>query len=66
MDNYAEESKEIDGRTLTLLKTIDKIEKLECQLEKLEHIVYPLALNICTQQELNDIIYKLKKYFVEN
>jgi hypothetical protein len=65
MNKYAEEPKEEDGRTITLLKTIDKIEKLECKLEKLEHIVYPLALTICTQQELNDIIYKLKKYFVE-
>lgn len=64
MDNYVEETKE-DGRTETLIKTINKIEKLECKLEKLEKIVYPLALTICTQQELNDIIYKLKKYFVE-
>ncbi len=64
MNNYAEENKE-DGRTETLIKTINKIEKLECKLEKLEKIVYPLALTICTQQELNDIIYKLKKYFVE-
>lgn len=64
MNKYAEENKE-DGRTETLIKTINKIEKLECKLEKLEKIVYPLALTICTQQELNDIIYKLKKYFVE-
>lgn len=64
MNKYTEETKE-EGRTETLIKTINKIEKLECKLEKLEKIVYPLALTICTQQELNDIIYKLKKYFVE-
>lgn len=66
MDKFEKEIEKEGGRTLTLLKTIDKIEKLECKLEKLEKIVYPLALNICTQQELDDIIYKLKKYFVEN
>lgn len=65
MEKYTEETKE-NGRTETLIKCLDKIEKLECKLEKLEKIVYPLALTICTQQELNDIIYKLKKYFVEN
>ena len=65
MNKYTEEPKEENGRTETLIKAIDKIEKLECKLEKLEKIVYPLALTICTQQELNDIIYKLKKYFVE-
>lgn len=64
MDKYAEETEE-NGRTETLIKCLDKIEKLEYKLTKLEHIVYPLALTICTQQELNDIIYKLKKYFME-
>ena len=64
MEKYAEEHEEL-GRTMTLLKAIDKVEKLECKLEKLEKIVYPLALTICTQKELNDIIYKLKKYFME-
>lgn len=64
MEKYVEEEKE-NGRTETLIKCIDKIEKLEFKLEKLEKIVYPLALTICTQQELNDIIYKLKRYFME-
>ena len=64
MEKYVEETEE-NGRTKTLIKCLDKIEQLECKLEKLEHIVYPLAITICTQQELNDIIYKLKKYFME-
>ena len=64
MEKYVEETEEY-GRTETLIKSLDKIKKLMCKLEKLEKIVYPLALTICTQQELNDIIYKLKKYFME-
>lgn len=64
MEKYVEEIQE-NGRTETLIKSLDKIKELMCKLEKLEKIVYPLALTICTQQELNDIIYKLKKYFME-
>lgn len=32
--NYNEEE---SGRTMTLLKAIEQIEKLECELEKVEH-----------------------------
>lgn len=64
MEKYVEETEE-NGRTETLIKCLDKIERLEFKLTKLEKIVYPLALTICTQQELNDIIYNLKKYFME-
>lgn len=64
MENYVEETKE-DGRLETLIKCLDKIDEISQKLNKLENIVYPLALTICTQQELNDIIYKLKKYFME-
>ena len=69
MNKYVEETEE-SGRTMTLLKAIEQIEKLECELERkekcldiAEKLIKELAFGYQSRKQYNKLISAARFYF---